>query len=133
MKHVKYNLLILFNLTIMVFCISSAMSSNAEEMPESSEDQIIWTIDAIEWSPLQDSQKNYYINHIGPLLKKLFPGESWPQKRLKSEFKEPKTLTDLNIKIDAECDSNLDKKVQGICIEIKELRIKTLQLTALRK
>jgi hypothetical protein len=133
MKKAKHNLLNVLNLIIMIFYIFSSMNSRAEKTLESSEDQIIWTIDAIEWSPLQESQKNHYTNHISPLLKKLFPAESWPQKRLKSEFKEPRTLTDLNIRIDNECDSNLDKKVQGICIEIKELRIRTLQLTAFRK
>jgi hypothetical protein len=96
------------------------------------EEQIIWTMDALEWTPLRPSQKKYYIHRVGALLKTVFPMESWPQKRIENEMKSPQSLTDLKIKIDQECNSNKDATTQKACDEIKNLRIKSLRKGVLR-
>ena len=122
--------LLLFFLSIA--CLLGSSLCFGEDSKDKENSNPIWTLDAIEWTPLRDSQKNYYIHRVGSHLKTLFPNESWSQKRLQKEMKVPESLTDLNIKIDRECDTNKERLIQNTCAELKDLRIKTLRRGSLR-
>ena len=106
-----------------IFICILSLSVFASDLPESP----FWMLSSIEWGPLNDKQKNYYLNHIGVELKKLIPEKSWPNQKLKKIGNDLAQWDDLEDQVNEKCK---EKKNLSVCKKLAEIRIKAIDLEA---